>query len=175
MTCQCYLFIFLFLSPIFGQEHSLFLSILYNEGAAFLVTHCHSCVILPTWKKEIFLECEFPKRSRLFWDWRHNVTEGELRRERAQSSSLWPGLTPASWKLAGSCLPALSYPGQVAGGSSLRRVLHIQQLMQEPRNTLNWYPSFLLFQDIQKIGGAGIDCKQWTPLLKLSSDRLNTW
>lgn len=67
MTCQCYLFPFLFFSPIFGPEHSLFLSVLRKEGTAFLVTHCHSCVILPTRKKEVFLESEFPKRSQLFW------------------------------------------------------------------------------------------------------------
>ena len=67
MTCQCYLFPVLFFSPIFGPEHSLFLSVLHKEGTAFLVTHCHSCVILPTRKKEVFLESEFPKRSQLFW------------------------------------------------------------------------------------------------------------
>lgn len=78
MTSWCYLFTFFFLSPIFGPEHSLFLSVLHNEGTAFLVTHCHSCVILPTRKKEIFLECEFPKRSQLFWARRHNVMEGGL-------------------------------------------------------------------------------------------------
>ena len=84
MTCQCYLFPVLFFSPIFGPEHSLFLSVLHKEGTAFLVTHCHSCVILPTRKKEVFLESEFPKRSQLFWTggitswWEGSVQRGLL-------------------------------------------------------------------------------------------------
>lgn len=148
MTSRCYLFSFFLLSPIFGPEHFLFLSVLHNEGTAFLVTHCHSCVILPTWqKRKYFWSVNFP--NVLCYSGTEGTVSGKdhCRRERAQSS-----LAEAeTWSLeAGWRLPVCpTCPGHVSGA------VRLQQLIQVPPNILHPCSPFLLFQDRHGMG------KQW--------------
>lgn len=172
MTSRCYLFTFFFLSPIFGPEHSLFLSMLHNEGTAFLVTHCHSCVILPTWKKEVFLECEFPKRSQLFWAWRHNVMEGGLQPGRGPSLPQLR-LKPGPWKLAGNVLHAL------LSLAKRQELLSAQFYIFSSWLTCLGILLIVVFHlccfRIFQRSVTKMTTSKWNALLKQSSDRLNPY